>query len=114
MTNLEHIEEHVKLDSLLPPHSMIHLTCVRNAMQQHQRPSKDCRLGEVALVAQSKMPLPRAARAEERVPEGVGDELDEGGDGAEGKDGEGVEEGVEADEDAENDNLQTRDESVRL
>lgn len=105
-THLEYIEQHVELDRLLPSHAMVHLACVGDAMQDGKRPDQDRHLGQVALVRQAKPSFPAAVSLPEKdVVEEVGDEMAKGGDGSQGEDGEGVEERVEADKDAKEDNL---------
>lgn len=101
-THLEDVEYHVQLDRLLSPHAVVHLARVRHAMEHKQGSDENERLGEVALVRKTEVPPSRAG--EGVVPE-VGEEVGEGGEGAEGEDGKGVEERVEADDEAEHDDL---------
>lgn len=87
---------------------MVHPARVRHLVQQRERPREDGRLGQVAFVRQAQVALARhwtGSDEADEVVRFVRDELAGGGEGAEGEDGEGVEERVEADEDAKDDNL---------
>ena len=108
-THLEHVEQDVELDRLLPSHAVVHLARVRHLVQEDERAAEDGRLDEVALVRQAQRTLARrrsrAAQDAHDVVRLVRDEPGEGGKGAQGEDRERVEKRVEADEDAEDDDL---------
>jgi hypothetical protein len=103
--HLKHVEEDVKFDGILPSHAVIHLTRIRHPMQQKERPSEDGSFGEIALVRKPKVAPTTSCKG---VVVDVGEEMVGGGHESEGKDGEGVEEGIEADDDAKEDDLGER------
>ena len=101
-TYLEDIEENIELDCLLPAHAVVHLARVGDAVQGEERPRKDDRLCEVTLVREAKMPPSGSGK---EVVVGIGDEVGEGGEHAKWEDRKGVQERVEADDDAKQDDL---------